>query len=133
MDFEEVLRGVESTRRRGADATVSGVEYDSRRVQPGALFVAMQGGTTDGNRYIANAASQGAAVVVSDSAAAFDNAASKFPSLALVQVEHGRRALAEIAANFFRHPEKRLALSGAEGPGGIQPVAVSRQRLAYAG
>jgi UDP-N-acetylmuramoyl-L-alanyl-D-glutamate--2,6-diaminopimelate ligase len=123
MDFEEALRGVESIRRRGADAAVSGVEYDSRRVQPGALFVAMQGGTTDGNRYIANAASQGAAVVVSDSAAAFDNAAAKFPSLALVQVEHGRRALAEIAANFFRHPEKRLALSGVTGTNGKTTTA----------
>jgi UDP-N-acetylmuramoyl-L-alanyl-D-glutamate--2,6-diaminopimelate ligase len=83
----------------------------------------MQGGTTDGNRYIGNAVNQGAAAVVSDSAAAFDNASAQFPSLPLVQVEHGRRALAEIAANFFHHPEKRLAVSGVTGTNGKTTTA----------
>jgi UDP-N-acetylmuramoyl-L-alanyl-D-glutamate--2,6-diaminopimelate ligase len=92
-------------------------------VQPGSLFVAMQGGTTDGNRYIGNALSQGAAAVVSDSTQAYDASLQRFPQLALAEVRHGRRALALIAANFFGHPEARLALSGVTGTNGKTTTA----------
>ena len=74
MRVEEVLRGVEYVRRAGMDGEVTGVEYDSRRVGPGSLFVAMQGGSTDGNRYIAQAVKAGATAVITDSAVAFDEA-----------------------------------------------------------
>jgi UDP-N-acetylmuramoyl-L-alanyl-D-glutamate--2,6-diaminopimelate ligase len=123
MNLEEILRGVEFVRGRGAKTEVIGVEYDSRRVRPGSLFVAMQGGTTDGNRYIDSAVKQGASVVVSDSAEVCDDTAARFPGLALVQVEHGRRALAEISASFFGHPEQRLALSGVTGTNGKTTTA----------
>ena len=52
------------------------MEYDSRRVGAGDVFVAMRGGTTDGNRYIDAAVAQGAAAVVTDSREAFDAAAA---------------------------------------------------------
>jgi UDP-N-acetylmuramoyl-L-alanyl-D-glutamate--2,6-diaminopimelate ligase len=121
--IQQVLQGVACLRRAGGDATIGGVEYDSRRVGPGSLFVAMRGGTTDGNRYIASAAERGAAAVVTDSTAAFDAAAREFPGVALVEVEHGRRAMAGIAANFFGHPEAKLALSGVTGTNGKTTTA----------
>lgn len=123
MHVDEVLRGVECVRRAGGSAEVTGVEYDSRRVGRGSLFVAMQGGTTDGNRYIAGAVEAGATAVVTDSAAAFDDAARRFPQIALAEVAHGRRALALTAANFFSHPESALALSGVTGTNGKTTTA----------
>ena len=54
---------------RTGDAVVTSVEYDSRRVQPGCAFVAMQGESSDGNRYIDAAIQAGAVAVVSDSTA----------------------------------------------------------------
>lgn len=129
MRVDEVLRGVECVRRAGGDAEVTGVEYDSRRVKPGSLFVAMQGGTTDGNRYIESAVSAGAAAVVTDSAAAFDETAQKHPGLAVAEAAHersavaGRIALAGAAANFFHHPERALALSGVTGTNGKTTTA----------
>ncbi|HET8667549.1 MAG TPA: Mur ligase domain-containing protein, partial [Terriglobales bacterium] len=51
MTFQQILDGAEVFFVRG-DAVISGVEYDSRRVQPGYCFVAMHGEKTDGNRYI---------------------------------------------------------------------------------
>ena len=81
----------------------------------GSLFVAMHGGTTDGNRYIRSAVKQGAVAVVTDSAAAFDAAAREFPQMALVEVAHGRKALAGVAANFFDIRKSKLALSGVTG------------------
>jgi UDP-N-acetylmuramoyl-L-alanyl-D-glutamate--2,6-diaminopimelate ligase len=127
VDLELLLRGVDLVRRAGPNVAVSGVEYDSRRVAPGSLFVAMQGGTTDGNRYIPQAAAQGASVIVTDSAAAFDTTHSAFPAIALVQVPpgapHGRRALAAVSANFFGHPEEHLKFSGVTGTNGKTTTA----------
>ena len=51
---------------------VAGVEYDSRRVRRGDVFVAMRGGTTDGNRFIDAAIAQGAAAMVTDSREAYE-------------------------------------------------------------
>lgn len=110
-------------RRVGADVWITGVEYDSRRVGPGSLFVAMQGGSTDGNKYIAKAVEAGAVAVVTDSAAAFDETARRFPQIALCEVAHGRRALAAVATNFFSHPERTLALSGVTGTNGKTTTA----------
>jgi len=123
IPIQQVLQGVPYLRRNGVDVAISGVEYDSRRIAPGSLFVAMQGGTTDGNRYIASAIKQGAVAVVTDSAAAFDNAAREFPQIALIEVGHGRKAQAGIAANFFGHPESELSLSGVTGTNGKTTTA----------
>ena len=62
MKFEELLSGVEFVLRRGANSEISGVEYDSRRVRAGSVFVAMKGGTTDGNQYLKKAIAAGAGV-----------------------------------------------------------------------
>jgi UDP-N-acetylmuramoyl-L-alanyl-D-glutamate--2,6-diaminopimelate ligase len=123
MRIEEILRGVECIRRTSVSADVSSAEYDSRRVGPGSLFVAIQGETTDGNRYIAKAIAQGAAAVVTDSPAAFNDLALNYPHIVIAQVAHGRNALALIAANFFSHPEKQLALSGVTGTNGKTTTA----------
>ncbi len=67
MTFQQVLDGAEVLAHSG-DPGVSGVEYDSRRVKPGCLFVAMRGESSDGNRFIDQAISAGAVAVVTDSA-----------------------------------------------------------------
>ncbi len=55
---------------------VTGVQYDSRRVGRGDLFVAMRGEAADGNRYVDAAIAQGAAAVVTDSREAYATAAA---------------------------------------------------------
>jgi UDP-N-acetylmuramoyl-L-alanyl-D-glutamate--2,6-diaminopimelate ligase len=122
VDLDVVLRGVDLIRRAGPSPQVTGVEYDSRHVSGGSLFVAFRGGTTDGNRYIPQAVAQGAHAVVTDSAAGF-TAATEFPSVAVIEVAHGRRALAALAANFFGHPEAKLKLSGVTGTNGKTTTA----------
>jgi len=123
MQIEEILQGVECVRRSGPSVEGLSVEYDSRRVIPGSLFVAMRGETTDGNRYVQNTINQGASAVVTDSPAAFNELALNHPQIAVAEVAHGRNALALIAANFFAHPEKKLALSGLTGTNGKTTTA----------
>ncbi len=125
MRFEELLSGVEVVRRTGPNAEVDGFEYDSRRINAGSLFLAIQGETTDGNRFIGKAIDQAAAAIVTDSAAAFVETARRFPEVAAAEIPAGagRRAMASIAANFFGHPEKQLALSGVTGTNGKTTTA----------
>jgi UDP-N-acetylmuramoyl-L-alanyl-D-glutamate--2,6-diaminopimelate ligase len=123
MQFDDILRGVPCVRRSGPDRPVIGVEYDSRRLADGSLFVAMQGGTTDGNRYVTNAIAAGAAAIVTDSHATFNQVALSHPEIDIAEVTHGRNALALISANFFGHPEKQLALSGVTGTNGKTTAA----------
>lgn len=118
VTLNEALRGAEVLRRIGDDVAVTGVEYDSRRVEPGSLFVAMRGETTDGNRYIDQAVARGAVAVVTDSAAAYDATANGPLEVALAEVRHGRHALATVAANVFGHPEQKIRLSGVTGTNG---------------
>ncbi|MHB1022367.1 MAG: UDP-N-acetylmuramoyl-L-alanyl-D-glutamate--2,6-diaminopimelate ligase [Acidobacteriaceae bacterium] len=123
MQIQEALADVAVEERAGQDVQVSGVEYDSRRVKQGDLFLAMRGGTTDGNRYISAAVERGAAAVVTDSREAFAALRVSAPQVATALVEHGRRALAGISANMFGHPERQLALSGVTGTNGKTTTA----------
>jgi UDP-N-acetylmuramoyl-L-alanyl-D-glutamate--2,6-diaminopimelate ligase len=122
VELDLVLHGVDFIRRAGPGTEVNGVEYDSRRVRQGSLFVAFRGGTTDGNHYLLQAVAQGASAIVTDSASGF-SAATAYPDLAVIEVEQGRRALAAIAANFFAHPEAQLKLSGVTGTNGKTTTA----------
>jgi len=117
MTFQHLLEGAEVLDRRG-DPSVSGVEYDSRRVQPGCVFVAMHGETSDGNRFIDAAIKAGAVAVVTDSAAEKPREA-----VAWAVVPHGRRALARISANFYKRPAERIAVTGITGTNGKSTTA----------
>src|SRR5437763_8037005 len=71
MNWATVGAGLCAVERGGPSVEVKGVEYDSRRVGRGDVFVAMRGEATDGNRYIGAAVAQGAAAVVTDSREAY--------------------------------------------------------------
>src|SRR5580693_3329504 len=117
MTFQQVLDGAEVLARSG-DPGVSGVEYDSRRVKPGGMFVAMRGESSDGNRFIDSAISAGAAAVVTDSAVE-----KARPGVAWAVVPHGRRALARVSANFYKRPAERIAVTGITGTNGKSTTA----------
>ncbi len=117
MIFLELLSGVEILSRTG-DAKVTGVQYDSRKIKPGDVFVAMHGDLSDGNKFIDRAIAAGAVAIVTDSATEKTRA-----NVAWVQVPHGRRALARLSANFFGHPAKKFAITGITGTNGKSTTA----------
>lgn len=117
MTFQNLLDGVEFLSQAG-NPDVTSVEYDSRRVKPGSLFVAMKGETSDGNRFIDQAIKNGAVAVVTDSAAEQPR-----DGVAWAQVSHGRRALARISENFYKHPAERIAIIGITGTNGKSTTA----------
>ena len=124
MFWKDLIAEVTSVGSSGDSAApITGIEYDSRRVQPGAVFVAMKGGTTDGNRYIEKALAAGALGIITDSSPTFDHLLVYNPEIPVLEVEHGRRALAEASAAFFGHPEKNLAATGITGTNGKTTTA----------
>jgi len=90
MTFQHLLDGAEVLSQSG-NPDVSGVEYDSRRVKPGCLFLAMRGETSDGNRFIDQAIQSGAVAVITDSPEQTPR-----DGVAWAVVPHGRRALARV-------------------------------------
>jgi UDP-N-acetylmuramoyl-L-alanyl-D-glutamate--2,6-diaminopimelate ligase len=110
MNFLKLLDGAEYLEERG-DPSITGLDYDSRRVKSGWCFVAMRGQQTDGNRFIDQAIANGAVAVVSDSLPPREG-------VAWARVVHGRRALARLSANFYRHPAEKLRLTGITGTNG---------------
>jgi UDP-N-acetylmuramoyl-L-alanyl-D-glutamate--2,6-diaminopimelate ligase len=124
MNWKELIAEVNAVGSGGgADGPVTGVEYDSRRVLPGSVFVAMKGGSTDGNRYVEKAIAAGALGVITDSSQKFDHLLVFEAGLPVLEVEHGRRALAQASAAFFGHPERKLAATGITGTNGKTTTA----------
>jgi hypothetical protein len=117
MDFQHLLDGAEVLSLEG-NAAIKGLAYDSRQVKEGFAFIAMRGEATDGNRYIDQAIASGAVAVVTDSAT---EPARKGVIWAVVS--HGRRALARLSANFYKHPAERLRVTGVTGTNGKTTTA----------
>ena len=130
MNWKELVEEVAAVGAGGdSEQQVTGVEYDSRKVRPGAVFVAMKGGSTDGNRFVEKAIKAGALGIITDSAPAFDHLLVFQPGLPVLEVEHGRRALAQAAASFFCHPERKLAATGITGTNGKTTTAFLLEAL----
>ncbi|MEL7033436.1 MAG: UDP-N-acetylmuramoyl-L-alanyl-D-glutamate--2,6-diaminopimelate ligase [Pseudomonadota bacterium] len=94
---------------QGADAAVTGITADSRQVQPGFVFAAMQGVVTDGRKYISQAIDAGAIAVLGEDLPDMVDAAR-------MNVENARLALAEASANFYpKQPQTIVAITGTNG------------------
>ena len=115
MKLREVLSeaGLVSTPDNSlANRDVKGLDFDSRRIEPGWLFFAFPGAKTDGRIYAQQAVERGAIAVVSESPAP-DGFTHPW-----LRVVHGRRALAVAALNFYGHPDRALLLTGITGTNG---------------
>ncbi|KAA6459759.1 UDP-N-acetylmuramoyl-L-alanyl-D-glutamate--2,6-diaminopimelate ligase [Acidobacteria bacterium AB60] len=130
MNWKDLIAEVDAVGATGDSAAdITGIEYDSRRVRPGSIFVAMKGGTTDGNRYVEKAINAGALGIITDSGQTFDHLLVYHAGRPVLEVEHGRRALAQASAAFFGHPERRLAATGITGTNGKTTTAFLTESL----
>ncbi len=94
-----------------AEREITNIAYDSRRVVPGALFIALKGQRQDGADFIRQAIERGAEAVVTESA----NSPSKITT---IRVPDSRKALADFSCAFYRHPASKLKLIGITGTNG---------------
>lgn len=90
---------------------VNSIQFDSRKITSGDIFVAFSGGNTDGHEFIINAIDKGAIAVVGTR----DITGLSVPYL---RVEDSREALAYLAAAFYDHPARKLTMIGVTGTDG---------------
>lgn len=96
------------------DVEVAAIHYDSRRVGPGSLFVAIPGRKFDGHAFIPDALERGAAALVVERGPA---KGTPWP-VPVVRMEDGRRALAHISSKFYQHPSRKIQVIGVTGTNG---------------
>lgn len=111
MKLKELLLGVPVVELAAdPEMEINSVCYDSRKVTPGALFVAVSGFASDGNRFIPMAMEKGAALVVT--------ARRPEQQIPYVLVESDRLALALIGTNYFGRPAEAMTMIGITGTNG---------------
>lgn len=129
MLLESVLNNIEYKLISGdLDKEITSVEFDSRKVIPGSLFVCVAGFTVDGHSFAVKAAEQGASAVVVDtnrqllSNEELIKISQQF-DIAVVEIEHTHKYLSDLCANFYGHPENKLAVFGITGTKGKTTTA----------
>ena len=90
---------------------IDGVEYDSRLVRPGGLFIAVKGFAHDGYDFVKQARERGAVAVMGERGSC-DNIDNH------VTVPDARKAMATVAARFYGHPSRRMKICGVTGTNG---------------
>jgi UDP-N-acetylmuramoyl-L-alanyl-D-glutamate--2,6-diaminopimelate ligase len=118
-ELKDILYKVSLTSSFGdMSVDVKGICFDSRKVKPGFLFIAVKGTQSDGHEYIEKAIELGATAVVCERLP--DPASDK---IAFVSVKNSSQALGIIASNFFGNPSEKMKLTGVTGTNGKTTVA----------
>jgi UDP-N-acetylmuramoyl-L-alanyl-D-glutamate--2,6-diaminopimelate ligase len=118
MQLKELLKQVPVLKTEGPlDREIVSLVYDSRRVTPGSVFVAIPGVNVDGHDFINTAISRGAAAIICER-----NGFSS-PRATKIKVADARETMARAAAAFHRHPSQKLQVIGVTGTNGKTTVA----------
>ncbi len=116
MNLSALLEGIEVQEIIGnPQLAVTGIAFDSRAVQPGNLFVCISGFESDGHDFAPMAIEKGASVIVAEKDL-------RELGVTCVLVENSRAALAQLAANYYGHPEEKFCLLGITGTNGKTTV-----------
>lgn len=119
MKLNELLKTIRPLAIEGnAGVEITGVDIDSRRVEPGHLFVAIKGTQTDGHAFMDKAASLGAAAILCETMP--DNMAE---GVTYVKVASTEDAVGSVATIFYGEPSKKLKLVGVTGTNGKTTIA----------
>ena len=116
VKLQEILSELSVIEIHGStDAVITSVTNNSRECKAGSLFVAVRGFQTDGHKYIASAASNGASAVICE---------EYNPDIDITQivVADSRRSEAVAAAAFYGHPSQSFKLIGITGTNGKTTV-----------
>ncbi|MGM0426420.1 MAG: UDP-N-acetylmuramoyl-L-alanyl-D-glutamate--2,6-diaminopimelate ligase [Thermodesulfobacteriota bacterium] len=123
MQLNGLIDGLPILDFRGdPEVEVYGIAYDSRKVVPGGVFVALMGHSLDGHSFVEDALKKGVAAVVMESplqrVSVPLNVKATQKTPAMVQVPNSREALAHMAKRFYQYPYRGIDLIGITGTNG---------------
>lgn len=129
MQLKRLVTALAPIRVEGPlDREVAGIAYDSRRVTPGMVFVAVPGRKADGHDFISTAIDRGAVAVICEKNGFVSQRATK------IKVADTRESLALAAAAYYQHPSQKLRVIGVTGTNGKTTVSfMVKQILGAAG
>lgn len=116
MLLADLLAGYPADPAHPLSGEVTGVAYDSRRVQPGNVFVALKGARVDAHDRLGEAVEQGAAALVVDAAWRAEHPEDL--GVPTLPVAAPRWVLSELAARYHAHPSQAFSVVGVTGTNG---------------
>jgi UDP-N-acetylmuramoyl-L-alanyl-D-glutamate--2,6-diaminopimelate ligase len=118
MQLRQLVQQLRAASVEGSlDREVAGITYDSRRVTPGMVFVAIPGQNTDGHDFINTAIERGATAVICERNGILSHRATK------IKVADVREALARASVSYYQNPSSKLKIVGVTGTNGKTTVS----------
>jgi UDP-N-acetylmuramoyl-L-alanyl-D-glutamate--2,6-diaminopimelate ligase len=118
-ELKDILFGVSIEQTYGSiDKQINKIAFDSRKVEPNTLFVAIEGDQSNGHDYIEDAIKKGATVILVS-----EKPKNTPQNISFIRVNDTRIALAVVADNYYDHPSRKLELVGVTGTNGKTTVA----------
>ena len=124
MKLKDIIKGIDCEVRGDAGVEVENLQFDSRKVEKGTLFVAQPGTKVDGHDFIGKAVDSGAVAVVCQQVPAGAPEGTTY-----VVTKDSSKALGEMAANFYGHPSRSLKLIGITGTNGKTTTVTLLHRM----
>lgn len=110
MNLKTLLKEIKTTSEIPS-IEINGINYDSRKIKAGDLFVAIKGMTIDGHNYLKEIASRGAVAAVVEKP-------NKNLSIPQISIENSRETLSKLANTWFGYPSKKMTVVGVTGTNG---------------
>ncbi len=125
IELKEILKDLDVISLRGDEnRLLEAIEFDSRKVRPGTLFVAVKGTRTDGHNFLEDAARAGAAAVICETLPQ-----NPGKDITWIECADSARALGIASSNFYGKPSSLLKLVGVTGTNGKTTIATLLYRL----
>jgi UDP-N-acetylmuramoyl-L-alanyl-D-glutamate--2,6-diaminopimelate ligase len=123
--ISDIIKGVDVISIKGEkNPEITGVSFDSRKVTPGSLFVAVRGTKTDGHEYIESAVRTGASVVICEQLPEYPD-----KKITWIKTCDSSKALGQVSSNFYGNPSSSLKLVGVTGTNGKTTIATLLYRM----
>ena len=123
--LKDILFGVQIEAIQGSTVqTINAIQFDSRQVGEGDLFVAVKGEQADGHDFIEKAIAKGAAAIVCQ-----EKPEGSDDAVVWISTQNSREALAILASNYYERPSAQLKLVGVTGTNGKTTVTSLLHRL----
>ena len=124
MKLKDILKGIEAEVHGPQDVEVKDLQFDSRQVGKGTLFVAQRGTKVDGHTFIGGAVEKGAVAIVCE-----ELPKKMAEGVAYIKVADSSNALGLMAANYYGHPSEQLKLIGITGTNGKTTTVTLLHRM----
>lgn len=124
MRLKEIIKGIDCESKGNVEVEVKEIQFDSRRVSQGTVFVAQRGTKVDGHDFIDSAVRGGASAIVCEQWPKKEESGVTY-----IKVKDCNAALGTMAANYYCHPSEQLKLIGITGTNGKTTTVTLLHRM----